>query len=460
MNRWIKRILTLLIMAGLVLCCGCIKAEQKDEALWVLIDYRTSGFPVEQALQSFQQTYPNVPLRIEYLPEDPGEQELYLEQLRTEIMAGQGPDVFLLAQYSPVFSDVEQSMHSGLFLDISTYYDTDTALEKDGFAQSIMEAGVVDGARYILPLYYNFPVLYVDTRQLESAGISLDSLGKGISGLSQAVEKLGKKAVVNRAMFLDCYLPNLFSELIDYEAQKVTWSREELAAFLAQYRDLMTCIEEEYIPWHIESMTNYISTNDFLGQSENCIYLGSLLDLVDVIRTAKATGTELAIVPLTAANGSLCATVTNYGAIGAGTDKPELAYEFLRIFTFKENQWAVSTKSHSLLTENWPMLVQDSWAEIDGKIWESTMASTKAITVEGGKARRSAIAQTSVTTEDYAVLEAEISEVVFPLRCGMEYMTIIRQQLNPYLNPDAANVDIEALADRLIQDLQWRVAEG
>lgn len=459
MNCWIRGIVAMLTVIGLLFCCGCAKAEKQEDSLWVLIDYKTN-FPAERGVQAFQQAHPDVPLRIEYLPEDEAEREMYLEQVRTKIMAGQGPDVFLLTQYSPVFSDVEQSMHNGLFLDISPYYDEDEALQKDSFEQTVMEAGVVAGKRYILPLYYNFPVLYVDTQQLASAGVSLDTLGNGLSGLSEVVQKLGKKAVAGSAMLLDYYLPNLFSPQIDYEAQRVTWPKEELVAFLAQYRALMTRIEAEYIPWHILSMLNYISTNSFLAQDGVCVYLGTLFELVDAVRTAKATGTELAIIPVTAADGSLCATVTNYGAIGAGTDKPELAYELLRILALKESQWVVSNESHSLQGESWPVLVHDSWVALDDKIWESTMISTKTHATEDGRIRRSALAQTAVTAEDYAILNTEISKAYLPLACADEFVMTIRQQLNPYLNPDAASVDVEALADQLIRQLQWLVAEG
>ena len=317
----------------------------------------------------------------------------------------------------------------------------------------------MDGKRYILPLYYNFPVLYVDTQQLASAGISLDALGNGLSGLSEVVPKLGKKAVVSQAMLLDYYLLSLFSELIDYQTQEVTWSKEELTAFLTHYRELMTNIDEEYIPWYTAAMINYISNNDFLGQNGSCVYLGTLYSLVDAVRTAKATGTELAIIPVTAPGGGVSATVSHWGAIGANTDKPELAYEFLRMLLWEENQWAES-ESPSLFAENWPVLARDSWMEIDHRIWENAVKYNAGVKETEAKGRRSAVLATTVSAEDYAILNTEISKVYLPLACADDFMMTIRQQLNPYLNPDAANVDVEALADHLIQQLQWLVAEG
>ena len=456
MEKWMKSGCVFLLLFGLFFCTGCGKIEEEDTSIWVYVEYLDDQL-VDRVTQTFRQTYPDVPLRIEQLPSNPNEQELYLEQLRTKIMAGQGPDVFLLNRYSDTFSDVEQSMHNGLFLDISTYYDQDTALEKDGFAQSIMDAGVVDDARYILPLYYNFPVLYVDTQQLASAGISLDTLGRGLSGLFEVTQKLGNTAVTADITQMEWYyLQNFFSEMIDYETQEVTWSKRQLTEFLTQYRELLVMAEGEWLPWGSYSITNYISNDEYLGQEGSCAYWGTLTDLVTIVRVSKTTGREIAIIPMTAYDGSMCASVSYLGAIGANTDKPELAYEFLRAFLLQENQWenGLGDINGYLTTQNWPVLVKDSWVQIDEDIWKGQMASCKA-----GN-RRAAVAATTVTAEDYAILNTEISKAYLPLACADEFMMTIRQQLNPYLNPDAASVDVEALADQLIQQLQWLVAEG
>ena len=454
MKHLVRGCIVFVILLGLAFYSGCGTVEEEDHSLWIFVDYYSER-QVDKIAQSFQQAHPDVPLRIEYVPRDAAERELYLEQLRTKIMAGQGPDVFLLDKYSEVFSDVEQSMYNGLFLDISTYYDEDTALEKDGFAQSIMDAGVVDGARYILPLYYNFPVLYVDTLQLASAGISLNALGKGLSGLAEVMQKLGKTAVLTDYGQLEYYyLQNFFGELIDCETQKVTWSKSQLVEFLCQYRELLILTEGEYMPWFDVGIYNYISDEKHLGQDGSCIYWGTLYDLVDIVRISKVTDREIAIFPMTAYDGSVCAQISHLGAIGANTGKPELAYEFLQAFALEECQWEVANGSNSLLNENWPVLVKNSWVQLDDEIWKGKMAACRA------GSRRAAVAATTVSAEDYAILNTEISKAYLPLACADEFMMTIRQQLNPYLNPDAASVDVEALADQLIGQLQWLVAEG
>ena len=297
----------------------------------------------------------------------------------------------------------------------------------------------------------------VDTQQLASAGISLDTLGRGLSGLFEVTQKLGKTAVTAEITQTDFYyLQNLFPQMIDYETQEVIWSKSQLVEFLTQYRQLLVLSQGEYMTSFYATIAGYISNEKHLGQEGSCVHWGTLDDLVNIVRVAKTTGREIAILPMTAYDGSVCAQISHMGVIGANTDKPELAYEFLRAFMLRENQWenGLGDRGGYLTTQNWPVLVKDSWVQIDEDIWKGQMASCKA-----GN-RRAAVAATTVTAEDYAILDTEISKAYLPLACADDFMMMIRQQLNPYLNPDAASVDVEALADQLIQQLQWLVAEG
>ncbi len=465
MKKGIKRSLLVLLALGLLFCWGCGKpAAEDDGVLRVLVTSTSEDRLAERVTQSFRQTHPDVPVELEYLPLDAQEQALYLEQLQVEIMAGRGPDVFLITSRTPVFADVEQSIHNGLLLDISAFYDRDDSLPKDGFAPVVRDAGVVDGGRYVLPLNYNFPVLYVDTQQLAAAGLSLDTLGCGLSGLAAVYEKLGEKAVTFDITQLEFfYLPNFFPEVINYENQEVTWEKAQLVQWLTQYRQLHTHTQGEYLPWMGASISEYVGNNNYLGKEGYCVYMGTLEDLVDQVRVAKATGTELAILPVTAADGSVCATVTNLGAISAGTGQPELAYEFLRAFALEENQWenGLGDIVGFLRTGNWPVLLRDSWKVIDEDIYVGALANLKTQTASPERSeRKTAMINTEVTAQDYAILDTPIDKVYLPIASRIELMNMARQQLNPTLNPEAASVDVEALAEQMIQTLQWQLLEG
>ena len=89
MRRSVRGCVIFAVLLGILFCIGCGKIEEKDDTLWVLADVGESRL-IDKVAQSFQQAHPDVPLLIEYVPRDAQERELYLEQVRTKIMAGHG----------------------------------------------------------------------------------------------------------------------------------------------------------------------------------------------------------------------------------------------------------------------------------------------------------------------------------------------------------------------------------
>ena len=462
-----KNIVSLAIVLAIIcLLIGCASPveENENQHLWVLTDSHTSFLKfIENVAETFMEENTGVTIQVESIPTDPEEQEVYLKKLRTQIMAGQGPDVFLMTQYSPLFPDVSQSMHNELFLDISKYYEADTALNKDTFVSSVMDAGVLNDARYILPLSFNLPVLYMDTKQMESVGLDAASLGTGLTGITQIVEAGGRETLVSEPAMLYYYFANLLPEIIDYETEKVILSKAQLVAFLSEYRTLMTQLESPDLPYAAFDMGSYISHNDFWTEMGNSAYVGTLKMLIDNLRISKATGTELATVPIRAQDGSLCATITNYGAVSDGCKNPELAYSFLRQFLLQENQWASFRVSTGVVAQpfegNWPVLLKGAWSDLQKDLWKEA----NEITGDGGEeavARKNALRKAVLIEEDFSVLNSEINRIRLPDLNTVTCMMTISQQLNPALNPNAHTVDVNALADILIQTLQTQISEG
>ena len=93
---------------------------------------------VEDLIAAFQESHTDVIIDLEILPTDTEEREIRLEGLRAEILAGKGPDIYLMPtepdgsvmdwKEELLFQDVKQSMHNELFADISSFYNADTDL--------------------------------------------------------------------------------------------------------------------------------------------------------------------------------------------------------------------------------------------------------------------------------------------------------------------------------------------
>ena len=152
--------------------------------LWIMYGTDTqTGYPpisfFKHIVEQFTLEYPDVNILLESIPQD----EESLQRLRTQITEGNIPDVIVMSRNSTLITDPYQAMQNGLFMDISEYYDADTELAEEELHPAIMDAGVYDGHRYIIPYSYDFPVAYVDVRQFESLGGSLDMFDGGIMKL-------------------------------------------------------------------------------------------------------------------------------------------------------------------------------------------------------------------------------------------------------------------------------------
>lgn len=164
--------------------CGGAEEETLAE-LWVVTEESKSdgmNLQAELVAECFEEAHPGITVKLEILPTEEDERETYLHQLRTQIMAGEGPDVYLLPtggtlstgtpqslkeiQVEPLFPDVRQSMRSGIFSDLRKYYDGDTELNTEALHPDIMEAGCLEEERYVLPLRFDMTVLMADTLTL------------------------------------------------------------------------------------------------------------------------------------------------------------------------------------------------------------------------------------------------------------------------------------------------------
>ena len=170
----------------------------EDENVLRIVTDKSEKFTTNDLLNSlikdFSESHPEVTVKLEILPEDLEERAIRLESIRAEIMSGDGPDVFLFPTANIgnrwkglLFPDVAQSMHNGIFADISTFYDVDDELNKDQLHSTIMEAGVLNGERYVLPLWYSIGAILIDSEKLAQYDISEEEIAGNAKDLYNVI---------------------------------------------------------------------------------------------------------------------------------------------------------------------------------------------------------------------------------------------------------------------------------
>ena len=300
------------------------EATNPKDVFWIVTDMSLGKPMAEKILESFQAAHPDLQIKLQTLSSyDPSMTE------------GYGPDVFLLpaalVSKEPLFPDVNMAMRDGAFADISAYYDADTELDKDGLITAVMDAGVVDGARYVLPLRYDMPLLYVDTNQLAKEGGTIEMLGGTIGELYDAVlasdnPKLATAATVT-ATAMSAFSLNFYPEFIDYDTGEILLTAEDMMPLLQSIQNARAAEQIDKRQFQNPPTDEYLAGEDSEYWNDiSCYYIGGMDDLLSyALFTCAHVAPGLTMLPVTAVDGSVVADVTYYGAVSADSKNPELA---------------------------------------------------------------------------------------------------------------------------------------
>ena len=451
---------------------------------------------IEMWAYVFEQEHKNVDVVLET--------SLSQERLQTELMSGKGPDVLLLpstqwdmldeqCSFQIPFPDVELAMRNGLFADISEYYDADEELGKDALVKEIMDAGVVDDARYVLPLRFNMLAAYVDLDAFAETGLSTDLFEKDIIGFWDTLTQHGNGLASSSAIFRAAENSeiNILGQIFDYDNQELLLTQEKLAEVLRSYQEYLIGFYGENHISLFSSLRDYIAnrkrgihSGEFTWMnSANCMFVGNLNTVVVNAVIAEEEGINLAMYPIRSMDGSVTADISFYGAVGAGCDNPEIAYEFLRYFLTEQSQWeeypgrqwSTGNGNNEVFTEGligdgWPVRTKGSVTALcqsyKEMIWELILLDKEKVTY--------ADLVIDYPEDFIPIVNTKIDHARFPN--GLEYSFIVamtkvywpnlqgntwwadstKEQRAEY----ARMQDLDEIAADFIEELEWHLFEG
>lgn len=433
---------------------------------------------VEDLIAAFQESHTDVIIDLEILPTDTEEREIRLEGLRAEILAGKGPDIYLMPtepdgsvvdwKEELLFQDVKQSMYNELFADISTFYNTDKDLGTEELQTAIMDAGTIGEARYVLPLWYNISTLLINPEVLQTYGLSEADITGSVDQLYDVVIQKNAPKLTFSSSLPTQYETSMIPDLINYDTEEILVSADDLENRLRKFQQinyLEATEEEEYIQnAYACDAQAYMASNRFWNDGDHPLFVGTLTEaLKSQVVGAAADRTDYLAYPLRSSDGSVVAEVTYWGAIDANCENVELAYAFLRQFLSREVQWETTrseldiNQSGSLYAEGYPVRVEGSVAYISKSL--ISMASKRDLSyAEGANERLLALKAVELTDEDFPLLDVEINDVRFPIAWEREVRSALIQLLPAFSQP--GEIDIEKLAEELIRELKFRLAEG
>lgn len=289
---------------------GCSESSGAEKELEVLIEPQFRD-QVKEAAKYMKEQTPQVSITIRELPADGEERELEIERLRTQIMAGKGPDVYLINSASdgatqmeaPLFSNPYKTMQSGALASLDRYMESDSYWEEGSYREEFLLPGKYQGQQYIIPLSCNFNILASDQEEIPVT--ETDTLEDWLAKAEGAADPGFEAAMYG----LENISGNWFQPAADYDEGKVLFDKEAWETFGMNFL-------QKKLQWVESGLED-------TGEGYQITDLNFATTGMPQMRSAR-------IIP--DIQGNRMAAIRCFGAVGMSSDHKEEAYRFLMLF--------------------------------------------------------------------------------------------------------------------------------
>ncbi len=148
--------------------------------LTVYADDQELGALMDPAVALFRERFPETEVTYKILDAD-----TYKATVREEIGAGGGPDMVLFI--GNTFMDIYKSMREGRFEDLNPYFAADGEIDPGDFIGPVMDGGIQNGRRFVVPLSYEMPLLLTTRKLLKDVDMNADEASSCEGFLDAAV---------------------------------------------------------------------------------------------------------------------------------------------------------------------------------------------------------------------------------------------------------------------------------
>ena len=328
-----------------------------------------SKFGLMIAIDAYKEMYPNVNVIIE-TPSDT-DSSVYSSRLSTELMAGTGPDIIF--PRSMVDAEPGKLLNTDAFLDLNDLIESDDSFNLDDYVKAVLDGGLHNGKRYIMPYTYMVPIYSASTKTLNEIGFDMSQSTDLISFVNEAVRCLPKaQENPNFRSLFDTFLWSDITRffgisLVDFETGEILPDEDSI-------RELF----EAYKPYHhIDSDSSRTIQSKFAESLRN----GARSFLLELAphgffeRTSYLKGNggfEMLVIP--GINGKTQSRAWDTAAIRSGSPNTENAWNFIKLLLSPVTQSNVNITAVWLPVHKEVLInkIEMDWYDYDGVVTTST----------------------------------------------------------------------------------------
>lgn len=288
------------------------------------------------ALNQYRKLYPDVEVELikpQKTSNSVEAQEQY-NQVLTQLMAGKGPDILLVDDQG---MDIEKLVRQGVFADMEPYFKAD-GFDWEPYNRAVMDAGVWNGKRFVIPLSYSFDLLCTTQTALEETGFDVEAC-KDFKGFLDETTRYMDDPAQTRRLFsdwfdvgFDFYYKSGIS-VIDYDEKTVDFSDPLLTSAIHWNR---TVRETHPYSASIDHLIGAAAVRDHqaLWTTSGTGVLFDLFFTAGALRTVD----ETVMMPIRDVNGGIQAHIDSPMVVRGNSENLQNAYDFLKILLSLELQ--------------------------------------------------------------------------------------------------------------------------
>lgn len=318
--------------------------DKTTDPLVVLVDLATFDLDANLANTAKWIPYYGGPADVEFqvVPNrDSDDRDSVLTRLRTEIMAGSGPDAFICSTDISKADDFlfrfpQQAMKRRVFLPLDDYIAKARFMEWDSMIPALTEAGKNQEGQLLLPFTWTLPLTFyhpedVDTEPSQTATFSdmVEDDTLRLASFHQFYEH-------NDYDHLNLTAAAPFGNLADFDRETLSFTEDQLLSVYRHFAEQYAAFEageyDQSAPcWQNAFKSFYIPS---AGPSES--YYDP--DYREQHFRGFSPSEDTAMVPFYSLDGGYYATITSFAAININTSRPDDAFFVLDLLLGREYQ--------------------------------------------------------------------------------------------------------------------------
>lgn len=280
---------------------------------------------VFQTLQSIPGYGTDFVALTETVPSGGQDRDMLLTRVKTEIMAGKGPDVFLLCNDDRggteyLFPFPQKAMKNHLLLTLDDYIENAEYMEWDKLLPVVMEAGRNGEGQQILPMTFTFWVRGVNTEYY-----TMDADMSMTWEESLACDDKWVRYIAGSGSLSDTY-----GDYISLEDDTLRVSEEDIATWYRQGEEIQNSVKNGDYPEFTEysdSFGYHVSKGINDEKFETAMNIGSF----NMNWEHDPLGGEenYWLAPVYNTDGGITATIDTFAAVNRNTEHPDLSFRIL-----------------------------------------------------------------------------------------------------------------------------------